>query len=155
MTANPWLSVWSSRWIFCVLATAGITAGCSRYHEDEWSRKWPPRHSAQGLVELDGQPLDGATITFFTERADRGNEPFSAVGITDSAGRFVLKTFRPNDGAVAGTHIVMIEKSSYDDRTGRVTAHLPRRYARQETSGLTAEVTEQGPNDFTFRLESK
>jgi hypothetical protein len=84
-----------------------------------------------------------------------GNEPFSAVGITDSAGRFVLKTFRPNDGAVAGTHIVMIEKSSYDDKTGRVTAHLPRRYARQETSGLTAEVTEKGPNDFTFRLESK
>lgn len=155
MTAIPRLSVWSSQWMFWVLAVAGVTAGCSRYHEDEWSRKWPPRHLAQGFVELDGQPLDGATVTFFTERADRGNEPFSAVGITDSAGRFVLKTFRPNDGAVAGTHIVMIEKSVYDDKAGRVITQLPRRYARQDTSGLTAEVTEQGPNEFTFRLESK
>ncbi len=138
-----------------LLMTVNVVVGCSRYHEDEWSRKWPPRHPAEGLVELDGTPLEGATVTFFTERADRGNEPFSAVGLTDSMGRFVLKTFRPDDGAVAGTHIVMIEKSSYDDKTGRVITALPRRYARQETSGLAAEVTEQGPNDFTFQLESK
>jgi len=142
-------------WALLVVITAGLVAGCSRYHEDEWSRKWPLRHPAQGFVEFDGSPLEGATVTFFTERVDRGNESFSAVGMTDSAGRFVLKTFRPNDGAVAGTHIVMIEKSSVDDKTGRVVTSLPRRYARQETSGLTAEVTEKGPNDFTFQLKSK
>jgi serine/threonine-protein phosphatase CPPED1 len=155
MTVVPFPRFHLPSWALWVVITAGLAAGCSRYHEDEWSRKWPPRHPAQGFVELDGSPLEGATVTFFTERADRGNEPFSAVGITDSAGRFVLKTFRPNDGAVAGTHIVMIEKSSFDDKTGRVVTALPRRYARQETSGLTAEVTEKGANDFTFQLESK
>jgi hypothetical protein len=155
MTLVPLPSFRQATWALWVVMTASLVAGCSRYHEDEWSRKWPPRHPARGFVELDGSPLEGATVTFFTERADRGNEPFSAVGMTDSVGRFVLKTFRPHDGAVAGTHIVMIEKSSYDDKTGRVVASLPRRYARQETSGLTAEVTEKGPNDFTFRLESK
>lgn len=139
----------------------GLSTGCSRYVEDKWSRDWPKRFPTSGIVELDGTPVEGATVIFFTVREDKGNKPYNAVGMTDSTGRFSLKTFRPGDGAVAGIHTVMIEKTSGGLKTSRevatskVVSHLPSRYARQETSGLTAEVTEQGPNDFTFRLESK
>lgn len=136
-----------------LLLAALVAAGCARHHEDEWSRKWPPRYPSAGTVELDGQPLEGAVVTFFTEKSDLGNKPFSAVGFTDTAGRFVLKTFRPDDGAVAGDHVVMIEKREMTD--GRIVTHLPAKYARKESSGLSATVTETGPNTFLFQLTSK
>jgi hypothetical protein len=144
-----------------VIALGMLLVGCSRYVEDKWSRDWPTRFPTSGIVELDGAPLEGATVVFFTVREDKGNKPYTAVGVTDSTGRFSLKTFRPGDGAVAGAHSVMIEKTSGgvktspEEATPKVVSHLPSRYARQETSGLTAEVTENGPNDFAFRLESK
>lgn len=132
-----------------LLLVALVAAGCSRYHEDEWSRTWPPRYPSTGAVEFDGKPLEGAVITFFTEQ----EKPFTAVGFTDSAGRFVLKTFRPNDGAVAGNHVVMVEKREMVD--GQLKTYLPAKYARKETSGLSATVTEKGPNMFVFKLSSK
>lgn len=144
-----------------LVVLVGLCTGCSRYVEDKWSRDWPKRFPTSGMVQLDGAPVEGATVVFFTVREDKDNKPYNAVGLTDSAGRFSLKTFRPGDGAVAGIHTVMIEKTSGglktspEEATTKVVSHLPSRYARQETSGLTAEVTEQGPNDFTFRLESK
>lgn len=147
--------------LFQLVVLVGSSTGCSRYVEDKWSRDWPKRFPTSGIVELDGTPVEGATVIFFTVREDKGNKPYNAVGLTDSTGRFSLKTFRPGDGAVAGLHTVMIEKTSgglktsREEATSKVVSHLPSRYARQETSGLTAEVTEQGPNDFTFRLESK
>lgn len=132
-----------------ILLAAVVVVGCSRHHEDEWSRKWPPRYSSTGAVEFDGKPLEGAVITFFIEK----EKPFTAVGFTDSAGRFVLKTFRPNDGAVAGDHVVMVEKREMVD--GQLKTYLPAKYARKETSGLWATVSEKGPNVFVFKLTSK
>lgn len=136
--------------ILCAICV--VTFGCSRHHEDEWSRRWPPRYACSGTVLFDGAPLPGAVVTFFIEREDRGNEPFTAVGMTDSEGRFALKTFRPNDGAVSGEHAVMIEKREMND--GALTSHLPMKYARKETSGLVATVTEKGPNSFRFEISS-
>jgi hypothetical protein len=130
-----------------------VALGCSRHHEDEWSQRWPPRHPCSGTVEFDGAPLAGAVVTFFTEREERAKEPFSAVGMTGAEGKFVLKTFRPNDGAVAGDHVVMVEKREMVD--GQLKTHLPAKYARKETSGLSATVSEKGPNVFVFKLTSK
>lgn len=36
-----------------------------------------------------------------------------------------------------------------------ITHYLPKRYRSTKTSGLTAEVTEEGPNEFIFELTSK
>jgi len=47
----------------------------------------------------------------------------------------------------------MIEKREMTD--GRIVTHLPAKYARKESSGLSATVTEKGPNTFLFRLTSK
>jgi hypothetical protein len=139
-----------------------VASGCTRYHEDEWSRSWPARVPASGVVMFDGQPVEGATVVFAT---DRGGKSYNAIGVTDSAGRFRLKTFRPNDGAVPGIHRVQIEKLTFSDPPADLppeasytpveTSHLPKKYRSTKTSGLTAEVTEAGPNEFVFELSTK
>lgn len=132
---------------------ASMLAGCSRYREDEWSRQWPPRFPTSGVVTLDGAPVVEAIVTFSITRPDRDNKAFTAVGMTDPQGRFVLRTFRPGDGAVEGTHAVTISKSSMDK--GTLVNEIPARYARFETSGLTADVTAKSPNELRFELSSK
>ena len=95
-----------------------------------------------------------------------GGRFYNAIGSTDSSGRFRLQTFRPRDGAVPGSHTVKIEKLSYTEKpvkgpvpdgfpteTRVEVSHLPEKYRSPQTSGLTAEVTAKGPNEFTFVLE--
>lgn len=157
-----------------IIAGVAQGVGCSRYVEDKWSRARPATHRAGGVVEYRGQPLSRATITF-VGRDDASGKEFSAVGLTDDRGRFRLQTFRPADGAVAGSHRVKIEKQSLGGGSAaavkpptnreeyeaelaaqakmRVGSEIPPRYGSFDTSGLTAEVTEKGPNEFAFKLD--
>jgi hypothetical protein len=147
---------------WAVTVLLAVASGCGRYHEDDWSRAWPARVPASGVVRLDGEAVDGATVVFVTER---GGKFYNAVGRSDSSGHFQLKTFRPKDGAVPGTHRVQIEKLTFSDPPADLppeagytpveTSHLPKRYRSTKTSGLTAEVTEAGPNEFVFELSTK
>ena len=67
------------------------------------------------------------------------------------------------DGAVPGPQKVRIEKLTFTEKPADLpthasftpveTSHLPKKYRSHETSGLTAEVSEKGPNEFTFSLE--
>ena len=144
------------------LAVVFMAAGCSRYHEDNWSRDWPARVPAGGVVTYLGKPVEKATVVLTIRREDK-NKSYNASGTTDSAGKFVLRTFRPNDGAVVGTHKAQIQKVTFSERpkdlppmadfTPVETSHLPKRYSTPDTSGLTAEVTEKGPNQFVFELD--
>lgn len=142
----------SGQMMFLVVCISLLgAAGCSRYREDKWSRQWPLRHPVGGLVTLKGNPVSSAVVTFVVRLPESEGRVFTAVGMTDTAGRFTLTTFRPSDGAVAGAHTVTIEKSAFKD--GAVVHELPRKYARQDTSGLTAEVTAKGQNEFIFNLD--
>jgi hypothetical protein len=105
------------------------------------------------VVTLDGAPVEEAVVTFSITRPDRDNKAFTAVGMTDPQGRFALRTFRPGDGAVEGTHAVTISKSSMDK--GVLVNEIPARYARFETSGLTADVAKKSANELRFELSSK
>ena len=150
LLARPWC-----------LALVLVAAGCSKYHEDKWSRDWPARVPAGGVVTYLGTPVEKATVVLSIRRDDK-NKSYNASGTTDSAGKFVLRTFRPNDGAVVGTHKVQIQKITFSERpkdlppmadfTPVETSHLPKRYGSPDSSGLTAEVTEKGPNQFIFEL---
>jgi hypothetical protein len=146
------------------LALLPLAGGCSRYREDEWSKQWPRRVPAGGMVEFDGKPVEDATVVFVTRSAD-GKKEYAALGLTDAAGKFRLTTFRPKDGAIAGKHLVGIEKTAAvtttpvkglapEDQPKVVKNVLPEKYRVYSKSGLEAEVTEKGPNEFVFRLES-
>lgn len=140
--------------------------GCSSRYEDAWSRARPQTFSCTGSVEHRGQPVVGALVNFVSESVDAKRPQVvhvhQAVGFTDATGAFRLKTFRENDGAVAGSHRVRITMPTLADPAqappgppppARAAATgLPGRYADFDTSGLTAEVTPGGPNHFVFTL---
>lgn len=78
-----------------------LAAGCS-------SSGRPEVAPAKGVVTHKGKPVGGATVIF--------NLPGGAArvgeGVTDSEGRFQISTFENNDGAIIGTHDVLVRKLS-------------------------------------------
>ena len=149
--------------VMLTLAFLPLAGGCSRYREDEWSKQWPRRVPAGGMVEFDGKPVEDAAVVFVTRGAD-GKKEYAALGRTDKAGKFRLTTFRPRDGAIVGKHLVGIEKFTAvptkpikglapEDQPTAERNVLPEKYRVYSTSGLEAEVTEKGPNEFVFRLD--
>jgi hypothetical protein len=148
------------RRIACLAAV--VACGCSSHYEDDWSRARPKTFSCTGTVTHRGQPVVGALVNFASETVDPKRPQVvhvhQAVGFTDAAGAFRLKTFRENDGAVAGSHRVRITMPVLSDPAAPPRSPappagtLPARYAAFETSGLDAEVVPDGPNHFTFTL---
>ena len=124
------------------------------------------RQAISGKVTLDNQPLDAATITF----TPTGMGPAPTSGVTKlSNGSFALGK---SEGLVPGKYRVSISlskevpvkpssKQETDSVTGEVIAPptstlketLPDRY--NSRSELSADITQAGPNDFTFTLTSK
>ena len=136
-----------------------------------------------GTVTLDGEPLEGAAVSFSPE-----GDGHAAAGVTDASGEFVLTTETKGDGAVPGTYQVMVTKYEEEDSetpaaaadetdvdaayaaaeeagvdisgagnaraTSESNSLVPEKYTNPQTSGLTAEVSEAGVNDYTFELES-
>lgn len=154
-----------------LLAGCSVLAlsGCGGAKEDEWSAKRPKTYKVQGKVTYNGQPVDGAIVSF----QSTGTEVRGATGTTNASGEFQLRTFEANDGAVPGTHKVTVTKSvvsggdpSYFDvdspnygkepppEAQPSTKHLvPEKYGSFETSGLTAEVKEGDSNPVVLELK--
>ena len=62
---------------------------------------------ASGIVTLNGEPVDGASLTFVPTA---GGRPGSA--ITDAQGRYTIKTYEDVAGAIIGEHKVSVIKIS-------------------------------------------
>jgi hypothetical protein len=127
--------------------------GCGRA-PDKWEAKRPKTHAVRGLVLWDGVAEPGVTVAF-----DSREHNLTAVGVTDTSGQFTLKTYEPGDGAVAGEHAIRLEKTVMVIE-GAPDANLPpsyrvvtpKKYADTSTSGLTATVVAEGPNDITIAI---
>ena len=132
----------------------------------------PKTLPAGGTVTRQGQPVEGATVTFIPTSAgvpgQAGAAP-SATGITDAEGKFQLTTYEAADGAVPGSYKVTVVKREplpasaqvdQDDPNYNPNAPpppppkhlLPEKYAQQGTTDLTATVAEDGQNQFTLDL---
>ncbi|MBW3597231.1 MAG: carboxypeptidase-like regulatory domain-containing protein [Planctomycetes bacterium] len=106
----------------------------------------------EGTVTLDGQPLEGAMVTFSPVEGGR-----PAAARTDAAGRYELIYTRDDEGALIGEHQVSI--TTYDeiplendeDEVQVVPERLPTKY--NVATELTA-VVESGSNQIDFDLES-
>lgn len=152
------------RHLTCIFMLAGVSVciGCGG------EEGIPGVVPVTGTVTHQGQPVEGAQIAFGPEGEGR-----AAAGKTDAGGRFQLTTLRMDDGALPGKYKVTIKKITV---VGGMTAEeteewfnthpnaamppmpdiensLPEKYSKAEESGLTAEVTKGGENDFTFDLE--
>jgi hypothetical protein len=88
-----------------------------------------------GQVLIDGKPLSKGNIRFVSETV----RPASAM--LDADGRFRLSCFDPDDGAIVANYRVAVTGTeSVDDHT--VLWHAPKKYADENLSGLSADITE-------------
>jgi len=148
------------------LSMAG-TFGCSR---------GPAIQYVEGVVTLDGQPVDGAIVTFTPSGPGLG-----AAGTTDASGVYRLNplTGRAGGGTLVGDYLVAVRKWEYEepgpppdpsdqkayavwqqksmDAASREPTYItPKAYGDAATSGLKATV-KRGRNtgaDFIFDLKS-
>ncbi len=115
-----------------------------------------PTVPVTGTVTLNGQPVEGVSVGF-TPQSGR-----PASDTTDARGKFTLSTFESGDGAVPGTHKVVITEPADEAEPMPGTpeaenwvppeSQVPEEYQDASTTPLTAEVEEGGENDFTFEL---
>jgi hypothetical protein len=134
--ARVWLSV-----IVCF-----VMAGCGGGGADT-----PDLGTVSGTVNLGGQPLAGAEVSF----QSAGSRP--SVGTTDEDGYYKLTYSRDTMGAVIGNHTVRIrtyleevEGDEEEPSEPEVPEKVPAIY--NDDSGLTAKV-EAGSNEHNFDLE--
>ena len=121
----------------------------------------PTTVEVMGTVTYKNQPVEGAAVMF---QSTTGKP---ATGETDSQGKFKLRTFGENDGAIPGEYVVTITKMESvppgqpGGDPGREPptstrkppqSLIPLKYNDAKNSGLKETVTEAGPNDFTFEL---
>ena len=95
-----------SRWMVSASLLALLCCGCG-----EKVKGRPQMAKVNGKVSYQGNPVEGAMVTFLMEDAPR-----PATGVTDAEGNFKLTTFDTFDGAIIGTHKVVITKA--DPATG-------------------------------------
>lgn len=77
----------------------GLAAGCSR---------GPEFAEVEGVVTLDGKPLDSVEIVFLPD-PEKGNKGPRASAYTDEQGRYKLRCEQADkDGAVVGPHRVCV-----------------------------------------------
>jgi hypothetical protein len=119
----------------------------------------PATVPAQGVLTLDGQPVDTAAVTFI---ADSGN--YHATAMTDASGKFALKAFPEKEGAVPGSYKVEINKTIVSagkdagdagEGTVNVKLGIPEKYASMATSGLTCTIPEAGDTNIKIEMTSK
>jgi hypothetical protein len=143
------------------LLVLAAVCGCSR--SDPNAPKTVP---GGGTVTLNGQPVEGASVTFSPAGAGR-----VAYGKTDAQGQFKLSTTNTIPGAVPGAYQVGIAKTrteggmtpeesqAYYEKTGQpppaptTVEELPEKYKTPASSGLKATVEASGKNEFPFALQ--
>ncbi len=128
---------------FGIVATAVALSGCGRPGT-------APTARASGIVLLHGAPADDVRVIFIPKKGR------PAIGDTDEAGRFVLTTFAPEDGAVPGEHRVTISdrKQNWSPESGAAKpeeGRFPKKYQGEGTTPWKVEV-KSGENN-KFKLE--
>jgi len=122
----------------------------------------------EGVVTLDDQPLEGASVTFIPKT--EGGKEESASGYSDEKGVYKLSSVNgdPGKGAVAGEYVVNVSKvkvedpkagMSYEQATVSTTVvkqiqELPAIYQDRKNSPLTFTV-KPGKNKIDIELKSK
>lgn len=124
----------------------------------------------KGKVTVGGTPINNGTIMFYPADGP------GAVGEIGQDGSYTLRTHKPGDGAVVGTHKVAIHATSVGPGTleapkslddelrdpaagkpvknlvpGKITWLIPEKYSTPNESPLTAEV-KAGQNTIDFDI---
>jgi hypothetical protein len=121
----------------------------------------------EGIVTLDGEPVQGANILFVPLKKGEGTIE-AAGGMSDEQGLYKLSSMNgdPEKGAVAGEYRVLVEKVEVRDLTVNGSQRrigdpdyiqislLPKIYGDKEKSPLTATIN-PGKNNINLELHTK
>jgi len=117
----------------------------------------PPTFRVEGLVrDTSGVAIERASVTFLSDGdgpGDGDGKRYRAEGIVGEGGRFTLTTFQAGDGAVAGTHRVLVVPLLAGDGPTSATPSIPPRYEHPERSGLVVEIEPRPVNEVTLVIE--
>lgn len=143
------------RSLLVFLALFGLL-GCSQRDS-----RLPPQHPVSGTITLDGKPLAGAGIMFLPRGDTRGT---GAMGMTDEAGKYTLKTDYGGPGAPEGEFAVTVSKVVNRDGTPYIPnpdvaeagerETLPGIYSDSMKTTLSAKVP-PGGGTIDFELKGK
>ena len=150
--------------IYGILVLSILIMGCSR-----GGRNLPVEY-VEGIVAMDGAPLEHASIQFVPKEEGVGIE--AAGGYTDATGKYTLTSNNgdPNKGALPGEYNILVEKwttvpvsgvntkntRKAEDESTEVVEKLvtPRIYMDRSKPQFEATVV-KGKNTFNFDLKSK
>ncbi|TWT34098.1 hypothetical protein KOR42_53730 [Thalassoglobus neptunius] len=130
-------------------ACLGILTGLLTLSGCGGSSDLPSLGTVDGVVKLDGEPLEGVQVTF----APADKEGRVSFGMTDDSGYYSLKYSNNARGAVLGTHEVTMLTPLPGDLMPdeKFVERVPKKYQFEST--LIATVDE-GSNEIDFDLES-
>lgn len=111
-----------------------------------------PTYPVSGRVQFaDGEPVRVGTVEL--ESLSSGT---TASGKIQEDGSFVLGTYTPTDGAVAGEHRVIVVQIIVNDGTFQHTKDhgraVPQRYGDYATSSLSVSVDASAMNSMVIEL---
>lgn len=148
------------RFTFLLILALACTVGCGG-GSDRFKAARPKTVPAEGDVMYKGSPLIGATL----ELIPTGTGTHGAVGMTDSSGHVVFKTFPPDSGVVPGDYevrITLLEAVSVpvlpdgvhaeDVKQPKPKSLIPAKYADPKKSGEKATIPGEGRTDMKFEL---
>ena len=121
------------------LALASVSCGKS-------DRK--PVFPVSGQILMDGKPLAYAYVVFHPQGVT-GADDVRPRAHADAKGSFRLSTYDTADGAPVGEYRITVEKYKppKESDKGLPVNLLPARYAKPDTSNLTARI-QQGANEL-------
>lgn len=126
------------------LISVSFFAGCGP--------SYPETVPVNGVVTLDGQPVEGAAVLLMSTVPGSGN---AARGVTNADGTFALTTFKEADGARPGNYKVIVKKtdlknqgqanealveSSLGAQPVQAVEMLPEKYGMLQTTPFDVEV---------------
>lgn len=101
----------------------------------------------EGKIVMNGKPLPDVGVTFLPDGAGP-----SASGNTNENGEFTLRTAEPGDGAVVGSHKVVLGPAQEGPRKPG-SATIPNKYGSPTTTDLSVEVVAGKTHAFTLELK--
>lgn len=113
--------------VFALMLAATMLVGCGGPSN-------PPTEPVSGTVTLDGEPVEGAVITFVPD--DSANQ--AAVARSQEDGSYELTTFASGDGAMAGTYKVQVMKMTLPEG-----GHNPYGEGESQTSDEIEEMSQE------------
>ena len=124
----------------------------------------PPVQYVEGIVTLDGVPVEGANVNFGPKQAASAGSDVALVagGVTDAQGKYTISSVgggKIGGGTTVGEYVVAIVKKTMTTPVGVSGPTGPPRYrydvpAAFERNSPIAVTVAKGKNTFNFNLKS-